>query len=52
MSEKRYKASILAKKDQFIDYQDVINALYDKDEKVSVSELKAKLKAHLGRRVK
>lgn len=53
MSEKQYKVSILAKKSQFSGYEDVINALYPNgDEKATVTELEAKIKAHLGRRVK
>ena len=53
MSEKSYKVSVLARKPQFENYVDVINALYPKgDERATVSELEAKIQAHLGRRVK
>lgn len=53
MSEKTYKVSVLAKKDEFSDYVDIIEALFpDKSAKVTPRDLKAKINAHLGRRVK
>lgn len=53
MSDKAYKVSVLAKKDEFEDYQDVILALFpDTSVKVTHEELVAKIHAHLGRVVK
>ena len=50
MSDKAYKVSVLAKKDE---YQDVILALFpDTSVKVTHEELVAKIHAHLGRVVK
>lgn len=53
MSEKSYKVSVLAKKDEFADYVDIIDAIFpDKSVKVTHEELIAKIHAHLGRVVK
>lgn len=53
MKEKDYKVSVLISKDEFADYADVLKALYpDPDQRATFSELRARLQAHLGRRVK